>query len=262
MTQTSVIPKLRRNSLGQLKGEFYPLQKAELIALRKAKLINNPVFVLLALKYESHCLDNSASFSPKDFAVRWEISESSVHEAIRKLKAADFLSESEYSNTEQVVEYRLEKLEQWNGSSSETAYVGIVYSLECKQNARSYIGVTKFHYSYEKQRKRRFEGLQRFDSHLNQLCKGCHPSRQLQDDWNNYGSENFVFEVLEVIAVFTQGSATLVWGSNAALRQLEAKWHHNFENTYSCSSWDSCSKNLQNSLAIKFRHHVGIEEVE
>lgn len=206
MTQTSVTPKLRRNSLGRLKREFYPLQKAELIALRKAKLINNPVFVLLALKYESHCLDDSASFSPKDFAVRWEISESSVHEAIRKLKAVDFLSESGYSNTEQVVEYRLEKLEQWNGSSSENAYV--------------------------------------------------------QDDWNNYGSENKVFEVLEIIPVFTQGSATLVWGSNAALRQLEAKWHHNFENTYSCSSWDSSSKNPLNSLAIKFRHHVGIEEVE
>lgn len=262
MTQTSVIPKARRNSLSQLKGEFYPLQKVELIALCKAKLINNPVFVLLALKYESHCLDDSASFSPKDFAVRWEISESSVHEAIRKLKAADFLSESEYSNTEQVVEYRLEKLEQWNDSNSETGDIGIVYSLKCQQNARRYIGVTKFHYGYEKQRKRRFEALQRFDSHLNQLCKGCHPSRQLQDDWNNYGSENFVFEVLEIVPVFTQGSATLVWGSNAALRQPEAKWHHNFENTYSCSTWNFSSKNSLNSLAIKFRHHVEIDEVE
>lgn len=258
-----MIPRPQKDSQGKIEGEYYPLQKAELIALRKAKLINNPVFVLLALRYESHCLDDSASFSPKDFAVRWEISESSVHEAIRKLKAADFLSESEYSNTEQVVEYRLEKLEQWNDSNSETSDIGIVYSLGCKQNARRYIGLTKFHYGYEKQRKRRrFEGLQRFDSHLNQLRKGCHPSRQLQEDWNKYGSENFVFEVLEIIPVFTQGSATLVWGSNATLRQVEAKWHQNFENTYSRSSWDSSSNNPQNSLAIKFRHHVGIEEVE
>lgn len=257
-----MIPKLQKDSQVKVEVSYYLLQKSELIALRKAKLINNAAFVYLALRYESNCPDVSTSFSSKDFAVDWEISESSVHEAIRKLKAAEFLSESEYINTERLVEYRLEKLEQWNDLNSETGDVGIVYSLGCKQNARRYIGVTKFHYGYEKLRKRGFEGLQRFDSHLNQLRKGCHPSRQLQDDWNNYGSENFVFEVLEIIPVFTQGSAKLVWGSDATLRQLEAKWHQNFENTYSRSSWDSSSENPQNSFAMKYRHHVGIKEVE
>jgi hypothetical protein len=67
-------------------GEFYPLQKDELIALRQAKLINNAAFVHLALRYENPFCDRPVEILPKEFALRWSIPESSVYEAIGRLK--------------------------------------------------------------------------------------------------------------------------------------------------------------------------------
>jgi hypothetical protein len=96
-----VIPKPRKDQQGKVQGEFYPLQKAELIALRQAKLINNTAFVHLALRYENPFCDRVATpkeyhkitVIPKEFAMRWQMPESSVYEAIAKLKAAGFLPE-------------------------------------------------------------------------------------------------------------------------------------------------------------------------
>lgn len=158
------------------------------------------------------------------------------------------------------LEYLLQKLEQWTSPTSETGEVGIVYALECTQNWRCYIGITKFYFPYEERNAQGFRALRRFRTHLNQLNKGCHPSRGLQSDWDEYDSDHFLFKVLEVIPVFTSGSATLVWGSDTALRQLEAKWHRAFDDTYSRPSWDSSPKRARNSFAEKFKRHVGIEK--
>ncbi|MGJ5676884.1 MAG: hypothetical protein ACR9NN_25325 [Nostochopsis sp.] len=81
-----MIPKPRRDGQGRVQGEFYPLQKAELIALRKTKLINNTAFVHLALRYENPFCDRPITVIPKEFALRWQMPESSVYEAIAKLK--------------------------------------------------------------------------------------------------------------------------------------------------------------------------------
>ena len=81
-----MIPKPQRDDQGKVQGEFYPLQKAELVALRKAKLINNAAFVHLALRYENPFCDRPIVVIPKEFALRWQIPESSVYEAIAKLK--------------------------------------------------------------------------------------------------------------------------------------------------------------------------------
>lgn len=67
-------------------GEFYPLQKAELMALRKAKLINNAAYVHLALRTENPFCDRPVEVIPKEFALRWQIPEVSVYKAIAKLK--------------------------------------------------------------------------------------------------------------------------------------------------------------------------------
>lgn len=83
-----MIPKPQRDSHGKVKGDFYPLQKAELLALRKAKLINNAAFVHLALRYENPYCDRPIEIFPKQFAKRWAIPESSVYEAVAKLKDA------------------------------------------------------------------------------------------------------------------------------------------------------------------------------
>ncbi len=38
-----------------------------------------------------------------------------------------------------------------------------------------------------------------FNRHRFQLSAGGHPNRALQSDWNTYGPDSFVFEVLEVV---------------------------------------------------------------
>ncbi len=81
----SQIPTPQRTN-NKVIGEFYPLQKEELIALRKAKLINNTAFIHLALRYENPFCDRPVEIIPKEFALRWGIPESSVYEAIGKLK--------------------------------------------------------------------------------------------------------------------------------------------------------------------------------
>ncbi len=89
MTQTiqklQGIPAPTRKG-NKIEGEFYPLQKEELIALRRSRLINNAAFVHLALRYENPFCDRPLEIFPKQFALRWSIPESSVYEAIAKLK--------------------------------------------------------------------------------------------------------------------------------------------------------------------------------
>ncbi|HET9285699.1 MAG TPA: GIY-YIG nuclease family protein [Candidatus Angelobacter sp.] len=60
-----------------------------------------------------------------------------------------------------------------------------VYRIYCKSNKRSYVGSAV---SCEDRGK----------SHYWHLNKGDHGNKHLQNAWNKYGSNNFVFEVLEV----------------------------------------------------------------
>jgi hypothetical protein len=80
------IPTPQRTDHQRVVGEFYPLQKQELIALKSAKLINNAAFVHLALRYENPFCDRPIEILPKEFALRWGLPESSIYEAIGKLK--------------------------------------------------------------------------------------------------------------------------------------------------------------------------------
>ncbi|MGL5925123.1 hypothetical protein [Chroococcidiopsis sp.] len=82
-----MIPRLQKDSQGKIEGEFYPLQKAELIALRKAGLIVNTAFVYFALHLED--IQNGAPLNVKEFATSWQIPESSVYEAIAKINRAN-----------------------------------------------------------------------------------------------------------------------------------------------------------------------------
>jgi hypothetical protein len=87
-----MIPKPKKNKQGNVVGDFYPLQREELMAMRKAKLINNTAFVHLALRYENPFCDKAISLIPKEFALRWQIPESSIYEAIGKLKSCNAIS--------------------------------------------------------------------------------------------------------------------------------------------------------------------------
>ena len=82
---TATIPAPTRTN-NKLSGTFYPLQRKELIALRKSRLINNAAYVHLALRMSNPFCDRPIELIPKEFAITWSIPESSVYEAIGKLK--------------------------------------------------------------------------------------------------------------------------------------------------------------------------------
>lgn len=90
MNATTIPTPNRINN--QVQGQFYPLQREELIALRKNRLINNVAFVHLALRYENPYCDRPIEIIPKEFAERWYLPESSIYEALGKLKRLGVLA--------------------------------------------------------------------------------------------------------------------------------------------------------------------------
>ena len=70
----------------KIKGEFYPLQEAELRAMYANKVINNMAYVHLALRSENPFCDRPVQIIPKEFALKWGIPESSVYKVIGRLK--------------------------------------------------------------------------------------------------------------------------------------------------------------------------------
>ncbi|MFK0731317.1 MAG: hypothetical protein ACIWVG_09165 [Gloeotrichia echinulata HAB0833] len=111
-----MIPKPQRDEQGRVQGEFYPLQKAELIALRKTKLINNSAFVHLALRYENPFCDRPITVIPKEFALRWQMPESSVYEAIAKLKDSHAIN---IRSGKVTIEWAYSQEEEFNDSQQE-----------------------------------------------------------------------------------------------------------------------------------------------
>jgi hypothetical protein len=81
-----------KDTFGELcqSSDFYPLQRKELIALKKAGIIKNTAYTYLALRFDS--FHQSGEFCPQEFAKRWGIAESTAYAAIVKLKEAKFLS--------------------------------------------------------------------------------------------------------------------------------------------------------------------------
>ena len=71
--------------------------------------------------------------------------------------------------------------------------LGLVYKITCVINQRSYVGQTSgcwFQF---------FPHVRRFKEHRNELTRGLHGSRLLQQDWNLFGESNFLVEILEVV---------------------------------------------------------------
>ena len=61
--------------------------------------------------------------------------------------------------------------------------IGGIYKIQCEQTKRVYIGQT---YSF----------LHRANSHLEKLRNQHHECQQLQLDFNSYGEQAFIFEIL------------------------------------------------------------------
>lgn len=61
----------------------------------------------------------------------------------------------------------------------------VIYSIKCKINDKIYIGKTQNH-------------LSRLGMHISELLKGTQHCKLLQKDFNLYGIDNFIFEILYI----------------------------------------------------------------
>lgn len=73
-----------------------------------------------------------------------------------------------------------------------------IYKIECVKNGKCYIGQTK---NFKK----------RVQDHLLKLNKNNHYSNLLQLDFNNYGIESFVFEILEEVSELESDEKERIW---------------------------------------------------
>ena len=63
----------------------------------------------------------------------------------------------------------------------------VIYKLTNIVNNKCYIGLTSREFSI------------RWQEHIKKLVEGEHENKHLQRAWNKYGSENFIFEVIEEV---------------------------------------------------------------
>lgn len=73
----------------------------------------------------------------------------------------------------------------------ETKPVGGVYQIKNIRNQKIFVGSTP--------------NLKMMNGRYFQLKTGTHPNKQLQQEWNEYGEEAFIFEVLEELKEKTEG---------------------------------------------------------
>ncbi|RAP27857.1 hypothetical protein C2W64_00676 [Brevibacillus laterosporus] len=73
----------------------------------------------------------------------------------------------------------------------ETKRVGGVYQIKNIRNQKVFVGSTL--------------NLKMMNGRLFQLKTGSHQNKQLQQEWNEYGEEAFIFEVLEELKEKTEG---------------------------------------------------------
>ncbi|WDD36118.1 hypothetical protein PQG02_31025 (plasmid) [Nostoc sp. UHCC 0926] len=75
-------------NLGASIDRYYALKAEELKQLRNTGIINNATFVYFILKLKNPWCDRPLRIKPLELSIEWDIPESSVYEAIGKLKEA------------------------------------------------------------------------------------------------------------------------------------------------------------------------------
>lgn len=82
-----------------------------------------------------------------------------------------------------------------------------IYEIKCIANNKVYIGKTVNTFG------------DRWDSHRAKLRNNYHDSKELQDDWNTYGEENFTFEIIKDLT----GESKEVVSENERIEIAKAK---------------------------------------
>ncbi len=88
---TTYIPQPKRDCSNKVQGEFYPLQREELIELRKQKILHNAAFVHFALRLENPFCDRPVTIDFREFCSSWELPEVSLYKSLAKLREKDVL---------------------------------------------------------------------------------------------------------------------------------------------------------------------------
>lgn len=83
-----------------------------------------------------------------------------------------------------------------------------IYRILCYMNHRGYIGSTK-------------DMMERRSKHENYLRGNKHPNTELQEDFNRYGEDSFIFQVVEVV-------------EEKELAEKEVRWQMRENNGYNC----------------------------
>jgi hypothetical protein len=106
MTATVSIPIPERIN-NKVQGDFYPLERQKLLALKQAGIINNAAYVHMALHCDNPFCDRPIEIIPREFAQRWNLPESSLYEASRSLHKAGLLPDFVGIRTKQSIETQI-----------------------------------------------------------------------------------------------------------------------------------------------------------
>jgi hypothetical protein len=83
---------MKATSRQKIEDKFYPIKEDELRWLKTNKVINNQAYIYFALKIENPFCDRPLKIKVKEFALRWNVPESSIYECIAKLKELESIS--------------------------------------------------------------------------------------------------------------------------------------------------------------------------
>lgn len=118
-----------------------------------------------------------------------------------------------------------------------------IYQIICKSTNKIYIGATFQSFA------RRLQG------HVCQLTKNKHPNNILQNHWNKYGSENFIFQPLEFIDLKESLEKAEQWWIDILEPQLNV-----MKNVNGISRWKISQKGKTRSEIVKERMTEEVRE--
>jgi group I intron endonuclease len=111
-----------------------------------------------------------------------------------------------------------------------------IYRITNKETGMSYIGKTEMNFG------------DRWDCHKALLRHGKHHNKYLQDDWTNYGENNFEFAIIEIVE------------NDSLLNELEIKYiseYRSINKSYNMHDGGDASYNLGKKLSDETKRKIG-----
>jgi group I intron endonuclease len=100
------------------------------------------------------------------------------------------------------------KLEKYTKDSLTDLFKTGVYKITCLQNNKIYIGSAS---SIKNSSRTKIGFYFRWSLHIRDLEKNVHRNKYLQNSWNKYGSDNFIFEIIEITEPYNAENREIYW---------------------------------------------------